>query len=491
MPNPTTEKLEQFYATGSTTTATSGKLKSTISSSCGWTSTCRISIAELRHWSDQIHLFLRETTAEWGVTNISAIIILPRNQYIPSYRLGSLGFLGGKALKNEDSTNMGLHDQRLALHWVQENIEKFGGDPTKVTIHGQRCEESLSDKIPIKPPDYSLRLHSAGANSIHAHIIAYGGQDDNLFHQAIPESGTGGTYDLTISEVFQATYDALLINTCSSTVKSLEAAQLSCLRSLPISVFHQNSVGLTGISRDGDIIDTTSSFELYRTDKWVKVAFLTGSNTDEGQTFVVLGANTTVEAKSTLEPLIPADSLDDLLALYLDVPSLGCPYDTESLRLLDHRINEFLRLLETSARSRMLSPISANDLIQQLSRFNHKPYTITFGVEDFIGHFAEVAYVFNLQTNDTDFWATNHHMATPLCPGAPIEDRFLRVYMLRSWASFIATGDPNNANVPTKIHWPKYSDGQENLVWLTQGFTTETDNFREEGIQFIFDHIFF
>ncbi|KAJ7473144.1 Alpha/Beta hydrolase protein, partial [Mycena galericulata] len=55
-----------------------------------------------------------------------------------NYRLASLGFLGGTALAEEGSLNLGLRDQRLALHWVQENVAKFGGDPRKVTVHGQR-----------------------------------------------------------------------------------------------------------------------------------------------------------------------------------------------------------------------------------------------------------------------------------------------------------------------------------------------------------------
>lgn len=50
-------------------------------------------------------------------------------------RLLCLGFLS-----TEDDVlpgNYGMKDQVLALEWVQSNIEKFGGDPNKVTIFGE------------------------------------------------------------------------------------------------------------------------------------------------------------------------------------------------------------------------------------------------------------------------------------------------------------------------------------------------------------------
>lgn len=52
-------------------------------------------------------------------------------------RYPAFGFAYSQALQNEGSTNAGLRDQRLAIEWVRDNIEHFGGDPEKITIHGQ------------------------------------------------------------------------------------------------------------------------------------------------------------------------------------------------------------------------------------------------------------------------------------------------------------------------------------------------------------------
>lgn len=81
-----------------------------------------------------------------------------------NYRLGLLGFLAtGTA---EGPGNNGLKDQILALKWVQKNIEKFGGDKTKVTITG----------------------FSAGAHSVSTHMASP--MASGLFHNVIAVSGS-------------------------------------------------------------------------------------------------------------------------------------------------------------------------------------------------------------------------------------------------------------------------------------------------------------
>ena len=79
------------------------------------------------------------------------------------YRLGPFGFLttGDSAAPG----NYGMLDQVQALKWVKENIEHFGGDPSKVTIFGQ----------------------SAGGSSVGLHLLSP--LSEGLFHQAIAESG--------------------------------------------------------------------------------------------------------------------------------------------------------------------------------------------------------------------------------------------------------------------------------------------------------------
>lgn len=57
-----------------------------------------------------------------------------------NYRLGILGFLAHPELSAESpdhaSGNYGLLDQMAALRWVKNNIDRFGGDPHRVTVFG-------------------------------------------------------------------------------------------------------------------------------------------------------------------------------------------------------------------------------------------------------------------------------------------------------------------------------------------------------------------
>lgn len=70
-----------------------------------------------------------------------------------TYQLGAFGFLSSDEVFRYGVVNAGLLDQKFALQWIQEYIEHFGGDPSKVTISGL----------------------SAGAGSVMLHTIAYGG----------------------------------------------------------------------------------------------------------------------------------------------------------------------------------------------------------------------------------------------------------------------------------------------------------------------------
>lgn len=91
--------------------------------------------------------------------NLSFIVENSVNQGTPivavslNYRLSAFGFISGQEALNAGVTNIGFRDQRLALHWVNENIGAFGGSADKVTIFGE----------------------SSGAESVSAQVLAYNG----------------------------------------------------------------------------------------------------------------------------------------------------------------------------------------------------------------------------------------------------------------------------------------------------------------------------
>ncbi|XP_065075923.1 juvenile hormone esterase-like [Ochlerotatus camptorhynchus] len=80
------------------------------------------------------------------------------------YRVGALGFLSTGDC--DAPGNVGLKDQNLALGWVKENIERFGGDPDLITLVGQ----------------------SAGAISVQLHMMSP--RSKGLFHRAVMMSGS-------------------------------------------------------------------------------------------------------------------------------------------------------------------------------------------------------------------------------------------------------------------------------------------------------------
>ncbi len=85
-----------------------------------------------------------------------------------AYRLGVFGFLDLAPLLGPEyagSANNAMRDLIAALGWVQQNIEAFGGDPSRVTVGGQSAGAKLTDVLMGVP---SART---------------------LFHQAISESG--------------------------------------------------------------------------------------------------------------------------------------------------------------------------------------------------------------------------------------------------------------------------------------------------------------
>ncbi|CAD6439808.1 c676aaa1-4651-4aa4-8ceb-bae45132be8a [Sclerotinia trifoliorum] len=85
-----------------------------------------------------------------------------------NYRVNIFGFPGDP----DSPANLGLLDQRLAVEWVRDNIENFGGDTSRIIIFGQ----------------------SAGSASVDLYNYAW--VKDPIVAGFIPESGTALSWGL-------------------------------------------------------------------------------------------------------------------------------------------------------------------------------------------------------------------------------------------------------------------------------------------------------
>ncbi|KAH7002219.1 Alpha/Beta hydrolase protein [Ilyonectria destructans] len=227
-----------------------------------------------------------------------------------NYRVGPYGFLEDG---DQVTPNIGLHDQRKALKWVQKYISNFGGDPDHVTIGGA----------------------SAGAASVAHHLSAYGGKDEGLFHAAAAESVSFANMLAVKDSVYW--YDNLAIR-----LGCVGKNALACLRSksaLEIQKANYN-IPYPGAPAapiymwtpvvDGDLVPDLT-YKLFEEGKFIEVPAIMGDDTNGGTVFTPKNTSTLAESDAFLKTQFSSltlEQLDTINNLYPNkndtCPNSGC-----------------------------------------------------------------------------------------------------------------------------------------------------------------------
>ncbi|HTR36734.1 MAG TPA: carboxylesterase family protein [Bryobacteraceae bacterium] len=192
-------------------------------------------------------LFNGEVLARHGVVVVNV-----------NYRLGIFGFFAHPGLTKESprhaAGNYGLADQIMALHWVRDNIARFGGNPANVTIFGE----------------------SAGASDVDALIASP--LSKGLFLRAMAQSGpVGAEPSLAESEKRGVDLAAKLGFTGEDSLARLRAVPDTKL----MAKVAQAGPGL-GINVDGWVL-TEPAAKVYAQGREQKVALLIGNDSQEMQ----------------------------------------------------------------------------------------------------------------------------------------------------------------------------------------------------------------
>ncbi|XP_068214021.1 neuroligin-1-like [Palaemon carinicauda] len=114
-------------------------------------------LADAANMAYPVVVFLHGESFEWGSSSLydgSVLAALGKVIVVTlNYRLGILGFYNANTdpLSRPTVANYGLMDQLAALHWVQENIVRFGGDPGQVTVMGHGTGAACLNYLVISP----------------------------------------------------------------------------------------------------------------------------------------------------------------------------------------------------------------------------------------------------------------------------------------------------------------------------------------------------
>jgi para-nitrobenzyl esterase len=339
----------------------------------------------------------------------SGEFLAQRNVVVVSlnYRLGVFGFFGHPDLAKEGSPlgNQGLLDQQLALEWVKNNVAKFGGDPSNVTIFGE----------------------SAGSQDVCLHVAAP--KSRGLFHRAISESGGCTAHEQVAADA------AELTTTLAAKVGCKGDGVLACLRGKSVAdLLAAVPTGTTVGQGFGPIVDgdfmPDQPRTLYDAGNIAKVPYILGSNTDEGTLFTVGQPQVASESELTAQLAKnftpPPAEIEALYPLGATVDG-GSPYTDVLARVFGDAV-----LICTTY-----------DTAVRAAKAGSSVYMYNFDIPvDIPGlnlgatHGSELVYVFGTATNFT-------------AETRKVSDR-VQTY----WTNFANTGDPNGTDV---LAWPKFS----------------------------------
>ena len=340
------------------------------------------------------------------------------------------------ALKQEQSENAGLRDQRAAIEWVRDNIANFGGDPERITIFGQ----------------------SSGGLAIGMQTMAYGGSQPVPFQQGIFESqalepGITGNFTYHQMDLLAAALNCTAPLDSNETVMCLRDASFDAFLKASIDTYSSDITANIGDSWlpvvDGDFLPSAPS-TLVAEHRMANVTTMGGWADDDVGFFTdrtIQTENDTYQFFASYLPDINMTSLRALLALYPISDFEANPAANLSTHF--YRSSRIFRdVLMTCM------PIWYAENLHQMGNgiyLYDQNATILDPALSSLGypglgsvHTSEFAYVFANFSNLND-------SGLPVDPSPA--DYVLQKQESRSWSTFAATGQPFLANRDTLKGW--------------------------------------